>query len=266
MPSPFPGMDPFLEGQEWRDFHHSLIDEIRTMLNPSVLPRYVVRVEEEVFLVPSPDNGANARRADWIVPDTFFVRGEGGSPRSSGGTATRAGIEPVTLTFPALAERRQAFLEIRYRETMDVVTVIELFSPTNKDSRGAGHSQYLRKREKVLSSPAHLVELDLLRGGERLQTVEPLPSGAYYAFVSRVSQRPEVAVYAWPLPHLLPVIPIPLAGEDPDVFLDLQTAFTTVYDRAAYPYTLDYRRPVEPPLSDADAAWVQEMLAGAQIL
>jgi hypothetical protein len=162
------------------------------------------------------------------------------------------------LRLPALVEQRQAYLTLLYRETREVVTVIELLSPTNKGPDGRG--QYLEKREKVLRSPAHLVELDLLRGGARLPTVESLPPGDYYAFVSRAAQRPEVAVYAWPLPHPLPAIPIPLAGEDQDVLLNLQTAFATVYDRAAYAYSLDYHRPAEPPLSEREAAWARELV------
>lgn len=206
MPSPFPGMDPFIEGQHWRDLHHGMISMIQELLAPNVLPRYVVLVEEDVY--------------------------------------------PI-----------RAYLTVRYRETREVVTVIEFLSPTNKSPDG--RNEYLRKREEVLQSPAHLVELDLLRGGERLPTVELLPPGDYYAFVSRVPHRPKAAVYAWPLSHPLPAIPVPLAGEDPDVWLNLQLAFTTVYERAAYAYSLDYRQPLEPPLNETDAAWVRQVVQAA---
>lgn len=206
MPSPFPGMDPFIEGQHWRDLHHGMISMIQELLAPNVLPRYVVLVEEDVY--------------------------------------------PI-----------RAYLTVRYRETREVVTVIEFLSPTNKSPDG--RNEYLRKREEVLQSPAHLVELDLLRGGERLPTVELLPPGDYYAFVSRVPHRPKAAVYAWPLSHPLPAIPVPLAGENPDVWLNLQLAFTTVYERAAYAYSLDYRQPVQPPLNETDAAWVRQVVQAA---
>jgi hypothetical protein len=253
-------MDPFIEGQKSRDFHHALIEEIRGVLNASVVPRYVVGVEENVYLIPCPEDGAAQRRPEWIVPDAFIVEGEGAAPRpSGGGTATLVAIEPVILTLPSLIEYRQAYLAVRYRETMEVVTVIELLSATNKGPDG--HDQYLLKREKLLQGPTHLVELDLLRGGARLPTVEALPEGDYYALVIRAPERPKVAVYPWTLAHPLPAIPIPLAGEDPDVFLDLQAAFTAVYERAAYAYSLDYRRPLEPPLNATDAAWVQKVLS-----
>ena len=54
-----------------------------------------------------------------------------------------------------------------------MVTVIELLSPWNKTPE-AGLAEYLAKRTNVLYSTANLVELDLLRGGERLPTVDPL--------------------------------------------------------------------------------------------
>jgi hypothetical protein len=84
---------------------------------------------------------------------------------------------------------REAFLTIRERETMEVVTVIEVLSPGNKQAGSDGRREYLRKRRDVLLSATHLVELDLLRGGERLPTIEPLPPGDYYAFVCRRQHR-----------------------------------------------------------------------------
>jgi hypothetical protein len=113
----------------------------------------------------------------------------------------------------------------------------------------------MRKRETVLLSTAHLVELDLLRRGVRLPTQEALPPGDYYAFVCRQRRRPQAEVYAWSLRQPLPSIPVPLAGNDPDAVIDLQAVFTTVYERAGYDYSLDYQRAVEPPLSEVDAAW-----------
>ena len=128
---------------------------------------------------------------------------------------------------------------------------------------GDGRREYLEKRQAVLRSGTQLVELDLLRGGERLPTVEPLPAGDYYAFVSRVPHRPRVAAYAWTLRDPLPTIPVPLAGADPEVELDLQAVFNTVYDRTGYDYSLDYQRAAEPPLAESDVAWVQQVLASS---
>ncbi|MCA9010910.1 MAG: DUF4058 family protein [Planctomycetaceae bacterium] len=78
-----------------------------------------------------------------------------------------------------------------------------------------------------LSSPTHLVELDLLRGGMRLPVVDTLPPGDYYAIVSRAKRRPKCEVYAWTLHEKLPVIPIPLKLGDADATVPLQKYSTS---------------------------------------
>jgi hypothetical protein len=181
-----------------------------------------------------------------------------------------------------IERQREVFLTLRSRESMEVVTVIEVLSPGNKRKGSDGREEYLRKRDTVLLSAAHLVEFDLLRGGERLPIREAMPPGDYYAFVCRQRHRPQAAVeppprhksgacggtlldavYAWSLRQPLPSVPVPLAGNDPDTVIDLQIVCGTVYDRAGYDYSLGYHRPVEPPLSEADAAWVKERLRTA---
>jgi len=254
-------MDTFIEGQLWRDFHHMIISATRELLGPLLLPRYVVLVEEHVFLShPSEDDP----RGRW--PDVFIVEQED-APHAAGGggggTATAVAVAPVVLTLPEPRHERQAYLTILEREEGNVVTVLEVLSPTNKSADGHGYRQYLEKRDEILESPAHLVEIDLLRGGLRLPTVEPLPPSDYYAFVTRAPERPRVAVYAWPLRHVLPPLPIPLAPEDPEESLDLQAAFTMAYDRALYAYSLNYRREVTPPLSEDDAALVRQLLSAS---
>jgi hypothetical protein len=156
------------------------------------------------------------------------------------------------------------YLLIRLRETMEVVTVLETLSPANKRADGDGRREYLDKREEVLQSRAHLVELDLLRGGVRLPTTTPLPEGDYYAIVSRRQRRPKAAVYAWTVRDRLPTIPVPLKAGDPDVPLDLQAAFNTVYDRARYDLSLDYEDRLEPPLSAANAEWSRRLIESAR--
>jgi hypothetical protein len=177
--------------------------------------------------------------------------------------ATAVANTPVVRTVPMPQREQEIFITLRDRESDKLVTVIELLSPANKRAGSDGRREYLAKREAVLLSPAHLVELDLLRGGERLPTNEPLPRADYYAFVCRRLGRPRVAVYAWTLRHPLPTIPIPLAGDDPDVSLDLQAVFTTAFDRAGYDYALRRGMPIQPPLPEVDAAWADVLLKGS---
>jgi Protein of unknown function (DUF4058) len=257
MPSPFPGMDPFIENQIWEDFHHALIEVIREALIPQTRPHYVVRVEERVYVEHEPSS-----LPMFIRPDVTVLERTGSEhPPESTAAATTVSITPVLLHLPVPERIREAFLMIRERETMEVVTVIEVLSPGNKRAGSDGRREYLRKREEVLLSYTHLVELDLLRGGERLPTIEPLPQGDYYAFIRRRQQRLQAEVYAWSLRQSLPSIPVPLAEADADVVLDLHAIFNTVYNRTGYDYSLNYRRVIEPPLTNADNAWAQQLLA-----
>jgi len=254
MPSPFPGMDPFLEGPDWEDFHTGFIAELCAALVPQVRPKYVVRKERRVYVEHSFPGDDRLVRADVAVMSDTGEFPESREPASAG-----AAVSPVVLHLPMPEERREAFLTLSDRETMEVVTVIELLSPANKRHGGDGRREYLSKRESILGSTTHLVELDLLRGGERLPTVEPLPPGDYYAFVCR-QRRYQAEVYAWTLRDRLPAIPIPLAGDDPDVTIHLEEVFTSTYDRAGYDYSLDYSRPIRPPLPKRDASWAAGIL------
>lgn len=212
MPSPFPGMDPFVEMQEWEDFHVTFNVTMSDQLGEKVEPRYVVRVQRREFECDG---------------------------------------------------RRETYVVIRERETLEVVTVIETLSPANKRTASDGRQQYLEKRGETLSSHSNLVELDLLRGGMRLPVVG-LPATDYCALVSRARRRPKVSIYPWSIRPALPPISIPLRSEDPDVTLDLQSAFATVYDRARYQLSLDYSAQLEPPLSAEDAAWAKTLGRGEQ--
>lgn len=249
MPSPFPGMDPFIESQGWRGFHNSLIAEIRGFLVPQVRPRYVVDTEEDLVLAK--EGG---------TPLRVVTRGDGWMNQANGGVVLVA--EPKVVTLPMTEPIEIPYLVIRRRDNEETVTVIEVLSPTNKSLRDGRH-EYLAKRNSLLRSRAHLVELDLLRAGERLPTVEPHPAGDYFAFVSRTERRPKAEVYSWTLERPLPRIPIPLTDGDPDVWLDLQTVFTTTYERAGYDYSLKYERTLDPPLDADRSEWVARHLKPA---
>ncbi len=261
MPSPFPGMDPFIESQRWRGFHDRFISEISAALVPRVRPKYVVDIEERVYF----EHLTAEDPPKVIIPDVTVVEQEEGEPVTGGtatAVATKATIKPISIPLPMPEKVREVYLTVRERETGEVVTVIEVLSPNNKKRNSDGWREYLSKRESVLLSSVHLVELDLLRGGDRMPTKKPLPEADYYALVCRANLRPIAEAYAWTLRHPLPTIPIPLLSEDPDLPLDLQAVFNAVYDRAGYDYVLDYDRPVEPPLSDEDAQWAQQWLEG----
>ena len=168
--------------------------------------------------------------------------------------------EHVFIHAPAVDIERLAFLEIRDRRNRQLVTVIELLSPANKRP-GGDRDQYLAKRQKVLASTAHLVEIDLLRGGQR-PPVADLPACDYCVLVSRSEARPRVGLWPLQLRDRLPVIPIPLRNPDPDAQLDIQAVLHDIYDRARYATYL-YDGSPDPPLSPEDEAWARQVAATA---
>lgn len=257
MPSPFPGMDPFLESSPlWSDFHGNFLYAMREALVPKVRPKYVVLAQVQVIIMQEPDE-----KIGTIVPDVLVVEGESSlPPEHERENAAVAVVAPTIVRLALTQKREQVYLEIRERGTRRLVTVVELLSPSNKRFGSPAWGDYLKKRDAVFASDVHLVELDLLRGGTRMPMGDPLPQGDYYAIISRSYRRPYCEVYSWTLKDKMPTIPIPLLRGDPDVTLDLQEVFNTVYERAGYDYSLDYDREVEPPLKLEDAKWVKECL------
>lgn len=252
MVSPFPGMDPFLESQRFDDFHHTFVIVVRELLVPLVRPRYVVDAERYVFFSGATETPSPVR------PDVSLTQGSGVTPATARPDSV-ATLEPQIMAVPACEEDGQMFLTIRSRDGRQVVTVIELLSPTNKDPTG-GQREYLTKRENYLKTLASVVEVDLLRGGARLPTREPLLPADYFSFVIRHGDRSHAEVYSWSLRDRLPVIPVPLLPGESDVGLDLQKAFELTYDRSGYDYAIDYDRDAEPDLNELDRVWVRERL------
>ena len=155
---------------------------------------------------------------------------------------------------PSVDRISEPFIEIRDTEYRDLITVIELLSPTNKNS-GPDREQYLSKRKLLLSGNVHFVEIDLLRGGTRMP-VEGLAQCDYAMMVSRSYERPKVGLWPMKLRERLPVIPVPLKPEDPDAVLDLQQLLHETFDAAGYADYIYQGKP-RPPLHPEDEAWAQ---------
>lgn len=233
MPSPFPGMDPYLEGREWVSVHTELCTEYARQLAPHLRPKYTVRTT----------------RRYWNE-----------MPAGAGGVCP-TGLEappPLQQVAVMAAHTPYVTIEIRDVQLRSLVTVIDLLAPTNK--RGIGRRDYLERRQRILDSRTHLVELDLLRKGTRLPTAQLLPDAPYFVFLSRYEQRPECEVLPISLHMPLPTIPIPLLAGDPDVLLGLQQALDTVYDALGYDLSVDYSRPPEVLLEGEEIAWAATVL------
>lgn len=254
MPSPFPGMNPYIERPDvWNDFHDTFIPALREVLSAQVLPRYYVRIEENLYIhEPSEDE-----RFKLGKPDLSVHAGEPGE-YASGAAAIAA---PTYVGMPVVTEEeRLPFLEIRDRHKHEVVTVIELLSPANKTSEG--REQYLAKVQRILASKTNFVEIDLLRAHAKMPWNQ-LPACDYYALVSRYEDRsgekPRAAFWPLRIRDPLPTIPIPLRPGEPAPTVDLQAILHRIYDTAGYGMFL-YQADPEPPLRAADAVWAALLL------
>ena len=256
MPSPFPGMDPYIEQSKlWVDFHNRLADEIGARLNGHIRPDYFARLTPyttyEVIGISQvqrrairPDVGVMLReRAAWAIAPTTVID-----------------QAPVEGLLEHEVEVDLLSVELYRTEDERLVTAIEILSPVNKEPSHEAYTDYLRKRRELLRSDVHFMEIDLLRKGTRPPLHSPVPQAPYYVVLSRVERRPHAEVWPIQLSDRLPVLPIPLLAPDPDVPLDLGAVVAAVYERGGYDVQIDYQQPPPPPLTEKQSTWLQHLL------
>ncbi len=255
MPSPFPGMNPYLEHPRfWADFHNAYLTYLRAVIRVAVEPRYYVQLQEHIYLR---DLEGDESRLTGIGDVSVLPRpGRRGVKASAGGGV----VAPAQVVLPRYARESVNYLEVVDRGDETVVTVIELLSPSNK-ATGDDRDSFLDKRRALVTSQASYVELDFLRSGPRLP-LRRLPACDYYAMVSRPWKRPNADM--WPL-HIrdpLPPIPIPLRRGEAEPLIDLQAVLHRTFDEAGYAPRL-YLHPPTPPLAPPDDAWVADVARAA---
>lgn len=252
MQSPFPGMDPLIEASDlWGDFHENLIADLARSLSKIVPERYVVRINSRSYLAIDHESQGDATRR----PDISVKRKKGREiPRTRRGDRPRLGtaatlVAPVVMSASLDPEDRETFLEIYdLRQDRQLITGIEVLSPSNKRYGSSGWELYLRKRRAFLSGAANFVEIDFLRNGRRMPMREPWPESPYYVLVARKERVPRCDVWPAYMLQPLPRVPIPLSGGDADVTVDLQPIVNEIYDRARYADDINYRRNIDPAL------------------
>jgi hypothetical protein len=245
-------MDPYLENSElWSAVHNRLIVAIADDLVDHLNEKYRVEIEKRTYF-SSDDESLLVG-----IPDVAVVTGR--AKESAVNTVTIAPlVYPERVMVPISEEVNERYLEIREVVTGMVVTVIEVLSPKNK-RLGEGRLAYERKRNQVLASVTHLIEIDLLRGGK------PLPMmgeylGDYRILVCRSKQRPIADLYAFNLRQPIPSVPIPLLPGEEEPVLELQKLLNYVYERGRYHLAIDYTQQPQPPLSEEDFQWVKTLL------
>ena len=265
MPSPFPGMDPYLEDPAiWPEVHQSLITYIRDVLQPHLRStNYRARINERVILLgehkvrPIYPDVSVSLTADFIQAEISRHKSE--TPADKSSMTMVEADKPIIVLEPT--EIVEPFLEIRLARGGALVTVIEILSPVNKTT---GADMYREKQRKILIHGINLVEIDLLRDGGHVLAVSPheianLP-GDYWVCVSRGVSLGEYEIYPISIRKRLPRVSIPLRPPDADVVLDLPSVFDLCYDNGDFAREIDYNAEPEFPLSPADAKWADALL------
>jgi hypothetical protein len=245
-------MNPYFEQASCcQDFHNEFLSAFRRVLAPQVGPKYIVQLEEHMYIhdLP-PEPRQRLGRADLSLAGQV------------GFQASRASLgvleAPAEIWLPEQDVERVRYLELRDRQGRELVTVIELLSPSNKRA-GNDREQYLAKRREVLRSQAHLVEIDLLRGWAPMPQ-ERRPECDYSVMVSRAEKRPLADLWPIALRDRLPVIPIPLRPPETEARVDLQEVLDKAYDGPGYEHFI-YEGEPEPGLAPEDAEWARSLVA-----
>ena len=258
MPSPFPGMDPFIEAF-WSDFHGSFGFASKQLLNPHLPDDLATRIETDVYLreLSAEEREIGKRRRIPEADASVNIAEDAFAPGRTRAAAVAA-AEPTAVGFlPGVVEERVRKVVVRDTFREEIVTVIELLSPTNKVRH---RDAYEQKRRALLDTPAHLVEIDLLRQGRRLP-IDDCPESDFLVTVSVAERRPAVDLWAFSLRDPLPVIPIPLRDGAVAPF-DLRGLLDLIYGASEYDRQI-YARPPDPPLPPADAVWAADVLTAA---
>jgi hypothetical protein len=214
-------MDPYLEDEAvWPGFHHQLVMSLYQILLPGLVDRYRARVNQR-----------------------YYVN------------------EQALFTSVVREEHHEDYIEIRQRGDGRLVTLVDVVSPANKTTP-AGRDAYLVRRREGRTAAASLVEIDLVLQG--LPTLdysrEGLPDWDFAVTVTRSTQPERYEIYTSTLKKRLPRFRLPLAADDRDTVLDLQTVFTRCYEQGGFGTKIDYRRDPPTRLDDADRKWLDEHL------
>lgn len=218
MPSPFPGMNPYLENlQLWPEVHHRLVTAIADAIETELSLKYRVAIEKRIYLSDGEES------VEVGIPDVSVTAQKSTLTSQTASIATLPALgESVTVTIPVPEEIREGYLEIREVATGYVVTAIEVLSPTNKRA-GTGREAYLRKRQEVLSTSTHLVEIDLLRGGKPMPILSETPQTDYRILIALGNRRPLGQLYGFSVRQEIPRFPVPLLSGDTEPIVDLQS-------------------------------------------
>ena len=223
MASPFPGMDPFLEHPKlWGAFHHQLVASIYQLLLPGLVDKYRARV-------------GNRQYVSELPLFTSIIR----------------------------EEHSEEFIEIRSRNDGRLITLIEVVSLGNRTTP-TGRTAYQAQRSHANGARAGIVEIDLLTQGHPALEFnrDGLPEHDYTVTVTRGTAPERYEIYTATVQKRLPKFKLPLAHDDRDTVLDLQSAAMRAYDLGNFAKLIDYTGSLPPDvkLTDDNRKWIEDWL------
>jgi hypothetical protein len=251
-------MDPYIEACDlWGDFQHSLIAEMLHALGRLAPRHYLARGNRREYIVVADTE----EKIEYPSPPHLVARLRQLGSKPTRKKSSASGVEPAVMRAFVEEEHREPFAEIFEASSEPrLITRIEVLSPSNKRPGSDGRNLYLRCRQRLMRRGVNLVEIDLLRGGERMPMLDSWPSSPYTLMVARAKRPHACLVWQGHWRKPLPTIRVPLLKPDPDLDLDLQPMIAAIYQRSRYAQSIDYTRSLGPPLAAEDAAWLEGRL------
>ena len=221
MPSPFPGMDPFLEEEPlWPTFHHQLVTCLYQILIPGLVDRYRARVGQRHYTTEQP-----------------------------------------LFTSVLREEHHEEYIEIRQRSDGRLITLIDVVSPANKTTETGRQAYLAKRRESRAAGANLVDIDLVLQGQTMLDySREGLPDWDYAVTVTRATQPDRFEIYTATLQKKLPRFRMPLASDDRDTVVDLYVTFTRSYDQGGFGGKIDYKRDPSISLAEEDRRWLNDLL------
>src|SRR5437763_371868 len=202
MPSPFPGMDPYLEDEKlWPVFQHHLVNCLYQILLPGLVDRYRARIGQRHYAT-----------------------------------------EQALFTSIVREEHLEEFIEIRQRNDNRLVTLVDTVSPANKLTATGRQAYLDKRREGKHSGTNLVEIDLVLQGQPMLDySRDGLPDWDFAVTVTRATQPDRFEIYTSTLQKKLPRFRLPLASDDRDTVVDLQKAFAESYDQGGLASKINYR-------------------------
>jgi hypothetical protein len=228
MPSPFPGMDPYLESVTlWPSFHRQLIAGVYQLLLPSLVDHYRARVCVRNYTT-----------------------------------------ELVLFTSIAREPHAEEYVEIRSRADGRLVTLVEIVSIMNRTSNSGRDAYLTTRKHAETARAALVEIDLLTQGQPTLEYDRAgVPSYDHCLTVTRPNAPGRYEVYTATFAKRLPKIRVPLAPDDRDVMLDVQDVVRRAYDQGNYARQIDYTltHPAEVVMSAETQSWCEVLLTQAKL-